>query len=339
MNRIALDTLGLFLKEHPDFFGSTGSVFFPRAIPHAALFPLRDRIVAHQSCKVSHSKLAALGFSLIDQPPLSASSALVIPTRQKKESLFWMARSLQMLPPGGVLLVCSEIQQGGKSYRKALSELCGESESWSKNHCVIAWAKKDPSRVNFALIEELVKEGEQRSLPELPLTTQIGIYGWDKVDVGSQLLCESIPEPLTGHGADFGSGYGYLSWYILTHHPKVQSLTLFESEGLALMCARKNLSSFSGTRKIEYRWADVITESTKEEFDWIVMNPPHHDDQGLDFELGRAFVRAAGRALKREGTLYMVANEHLTYEKILKESFDSFHEVNRKRGFKVLRAP
>lgn len=295
MNRIALDTLGRFFEESPRILEGSGDIFFPRALPHSFLFQFKERLLVHQSCKVSNDTLSAQGFRVTQNPPSSARHALFVPTRQKKESLYWIAKSLEVLELGGTIVLSGEIQQGGKSYRKALSDLCGNSESWSKNHCVVAWAIKDEATLNKKLLAEYLAEGEPRQIQGTPFTTQVGIYGWDKIDEGSKLLGESLPPSLIGHGADFGAGYGYLSYQSLTKSKEISALALLESEENALQCARRNLKEFEPTTTLDYRWVNIPVESTIREFDWILMNPPHHDDQGLDIELGRSFVRAAAR--------------------------------------------
>jgi 16S rRNA (guanine1207-N2)-methyltransferase len=51
-----------------------------------------------------------------------------------------------------------------------------------------------------------------------------------------------------------------------------------------------------------------------------------------------AFIRAAQRGLAPDGVLWMVANRHLPYDKLLHELFRDVQEVGGDGGFKVMRA-
>ena len=57
-----------------------------------------------------------------------------------------------------------------------------------------------------------------------------------------------------------------------------------------------------------------------------------------DPEIGKGFISAAARILRRGGQLWMVANRQLPYESRLKEHFVDFKEIAGDSRFKVLNA-
>jgi 16S rRNA (guanine1207-N2)-methyltransferase len=62
--------------------------------------------------------------------------------------------------------------------------------------------------------KSIKRAGEQKILDE-QFISRPGVFGWDKADQGSQLLLQHIPRNLSGRGADFGCGYGFLSSAIM----------------------------------------------------------------------------------------------------------------------------
>jgi 16S rRNA (guanine1207-N2)-methyltransferase len=58
------------------------------------------------------------------------------------------------------------------------------------------------------------------------------------------------------------------------------------------------------------------------------------EDQGL----GREFIRAAARMLRKGGLCRLVANRHLAYEVVLRETFKQVTPLEEAGGFKVYEA-
>ena len=65
------------------------------------------------------------------------------------------------------------------------------------------------------------------------------------------------------------------------------------------------------------------------------MNPPFHRSRAAEPEIGAGMIRAAAKALKPGGRLFMVANRQLPYEPVLSAAFASHAELARDGMFKV----
>ncbi len=68
------------------------------------------------------------------------------------------------------------------------------------------------------------------------------------------------------------------------------------------------------------------------------MNPPFHDAGNEDRNLGQTFIRQAASLLRRGGVLWLVANRHLPYEKVLAELFRTATPRQDTGGYKVFEA-
>ncbi len=163
--------------------------------------------------------------------------------------------------------------------------------------------------------------------------TAPGDFSADGADPGSGMLAKALPARLPGRMADLGAGWGYLSRSVLRREG-VDELHLVEAEFAALDRARRNIDD----SRARFHWADVTAFSVTPPLDAIVMNPPFHSGRAADPSLGRAFIEAAARLLRRSGRLWLVANRHLPYERELRRRFREFREVVGDGRFKVLAA-
>ena len=218
--------------------------------------------------------------------------------------------------------------------KRLLAALAGNSESLSKNKCRAFWAVKQSNAADWDAAEVAVKK-DLPSQRQDGVWTRPGLFAWDRIDTGSELLADSIPEYIKGEGADFGAGQGFLTREILTHCPGVTHMTLLEAEHRALACIEGTLSELDNW---SVEWSDVTKDAGTKRFDFVVMNPPFHTGRADEASLGQEFIRAAARALKSGGTLWMVANRHLPYENVLKACFKGHDLIEEEGTYKILRA-
>ena len=57
-----------------------------------------------------------------------------------------------------------------------------------------------------------------------------GMFSHDRIDAGSELLASRLPTDFTGHAADFGAGWGYLSIMLAEKSPGLKGIDLFEAD-------------------------------------------------------------------------------------------------------------
>ena len=342
----ALETLLLPLDGGTLSLPGAGRAFFLRARAARGLRVLVAEagvsLACEQSFKPHHDELAAVGFDVVTALDDDGEDrgqfdfGLMLLTGHRDENLANFARAMNLLKPGGRLLCAQSNSQGARRYENLLAKLAGNVESLSKNKCRAFWAVKGEG-----LEGELQKEwrglGALRPILDGRFVSRPGIFGWDKEDAGSKLLAEQLPARLPGRGADLGGGYGYLSNHILRNCSGMVSLDFFEAEKLALEAARENLVELAGAATLSCHWRDV-TRGLDGQYDWIVMNPPFHEGRADRNDLGLAFIAAAAAALRRGGTLWIVANRHLPYEKPIEAAFTASERLADRAGFKVIMA-
>tara|TARA_B100001778_G_scaffold320872_1_gene311696 strand:- start:5013 stop:6065 length:1053 start_codon:yes stop_codon:yes gene_type:complete len=271
--------------------------------------------------------------------PDSHDVIMVCLSKNKQENLFHIGFGLFLLKKGGTILCYGRNDFGVTSYQKVLKEVgMGELNTAVKYKSRAFWAEKTDT-LDATLLSKWIGYGTFNRIADTQLEAIPGLFSADKIDKGSVLLCEHLPKNLDKMGADFGCGYGFLSYYILSQGI-ANNIVCIDNDHKAVDCARQNLNVFiDGERVITFQWLDLVRDMLpKASISWAVMNPPFHDDKEENHALGQAFIKNASQALKKGGTLYMVANAHLPYEKILAANFSKVEKLVEKEGFKVFAA-
>ena len=245
------------------------------------------------------------------------------------EARYLLAQALRVLRPGGVLTAAAPKDRGGLRLKKTLTGLGCEVAETSRRHHRICEVERPAANLDLA---DAIAEGAPRILPS-GLWSQPGVFSWERLDPGSDLLLQHLPA-LSGAGADFGCGVGWLSRAALTS-PAVTALTLIDVDRRAVECAEHNVVD----PRAKFVWADVRNAAKHlSDLDFVVMNPPFHDGGQEDRRLGQAFIRAAADSLRTGGRLWLTANRHLPYEAVLAEAFKAVTQVADGGGFKIFEA-
>ena len=272
-----------------------------------------------QSNKVELDRLAAKGWPV---SPELGNARYDVAVVQIARSKAWTRHMIaQACDIADLVIVDGQKTDGIESHFKALRKTTSVLGSVTKAHGRVLW---------FGSVD--LSDWKSGPLKPTPgFTTCAGIFSAEKVDGGSRALCDVLPDKLGPKVLDLGAGWGFLSKAIL-ERDGVQALDCVEVDHRAVGCCKENLDD----PRAQVHWADAT--SWTGQYDDVVMNPPFHIGRDATPDLGKSFIAAAGRCLKKSGTLWMVANRHLPYEADLKASFRDVEELPGTAGFKVLRA-
>lgn len=301
-----------------------------------------DILDAWQPFRPMAEELEARGIANPAQlpPDKRYNLALVNLPKQAAEAKFFLASALELLNEGGHIIACAANDAGGGRIEGWMKEAGLQISSHSKNKCRAVYASV-PARLSPA-----VKDWYQAGLPRemdigdgLRFMTQPGLFSWDRIDAGSKILVEHLPQDLKGIGADFGCGIGYLTYHVLKSCAGARAMHCLDADMRALACASTNLEAVKPVESLAFYWKDLSKKVPElPPLDFIVMNPPFHEGKKTDATLGQTFIENASQALKKSGMLFMVSNRHLPYEQILQGRFINVQTVADRDGFKLLKA-
>ena len=253
------------------------------------------------------------------------------------ETRYLIAQGLRFLKEHGVLIAAAENDAGGKrldSLAKELGSPCGVTTKHKSRAIRITKSEV----LNADKLLQWLKEGEAQQ-NNAGYWTQPGLFSWDKVDIGSRLLLNTLSDKPSGHIGDFGCGYGFISHGIAQKDTAITKMSMIDADSRALHCAEKNMRPYQKIFDTRYHWADLSQPFVlPHKCDMILMNPPFHTGKAQQYSLGQFFNENAAQNLKPGGTLWMVANSHLPYEKIVDGAFSKNDIIEQKQGFKIIRA-
>lgn len=184
----------------------------------------------------------------------------------------------------------------------------------------------------------------------LPIVSKPGVFGWQKVDIGSEFLADSwhqfewlFDNLSTGKTEsntvlDLGCGYGYISlryWDSLNaEQRKTTTLTATDSNAAAIACCQQNFNQWNVQGNvIPANCADAIEGC----FDLILCNPPFHQGFGIEGELTDRFLETTNRLLDDKGQAFFVVNAFVPLAKKAASRFATVDEFADNGSFKLYR--
>ncbi|MGL6208689.1 MAG: class I SAM-dependent methyltransferase [Paracoccaceae bacterium] len=315
--QLALETGAWALPASGDI-----AVWRPRVGDDLSALP-KARVVVRTGFKPDHDHFAAQGYRVAGEGPYPAG--LVCLPRAKAEARAMLAEAAARVVPGRTIAVDGQKTDGADAVYKDLRGVLPDlGPSLSKAHGKFFAFPASPLPPDWAATPSDI-EGGFRTMP--------GVFSADGIDRGSALLAAALPAELPAKVGDLGAGWGYLSRAILARQG-VKHLDVVEAEQSALDCARHNLPD----PRAQFHWADATTFRPDRLWGAVVMNPPFHQGRAADPSLGLAFLQAAHRGLAPDGSLWLVANRHLPYDRTLTALFRNVEDLGGDAAFRLTRA-
>ncbi len=298
-------------------------VFRPRVGDDLSMIA-KNRLLLVQGFRPDHDAFARLGFQVSLKAGSGHAAAIVCLPRAKAEAHALLAEASAAVREGGLVIVDGQKDDGIDSIWRELRKHVPVSEAIAKAHGKIFSFPAAPLPAEWGARPKIIEGGFQ-TLP--------GVFSADAPDKGSVLLAQALPAKLPARVVDLGAGWGYLSRAILARDG-VKLLDLVEAEASALDCARINITD----PRAQFHWADASVFDPSHPVDAVVCNPPFHTSRDADPALGMAFLRAAARLLTTSGTLWLVSNRHLPYDKTLATLFREVEDLGGTASFRLTRA-
>jgi len=317
-----------------------GCTLFLNARPGAeAMLP--PETIYQQPDRALYNRLVRIGAPVqpeLPPPDEKFATVLVAGSRHHRETLYLLACAAAYLEPGGLLVCAAHNLAGGGRLKKDLQKAGFETCDLSKYKCRVVWARNEGA-LDQGLLGAWREGGAPQPIIGGAFISQPGLFGWDKIDLGSALLALNLPEGQRGIAADFGCGYGYLSAALLEKSPELSALYAIDSDERAVRLCVRNMAARAQNVAFTALWDDLTAPQHRlPPLDLVVMNPPFHTGKQTVSTLGRTFITQAASRLKKGGALWMVANVHLPYEDDLRALFRSTDIITQEQGFKIIHA-
>lgn len=269
---------------------------------------------------------------------------LIIPKGRRYARTLLLA-AWQALHPNGHLLLIGSGQTGANAVFTDAERLFGNvTVVGYKKHQRIARSIRnaplpDPLPPEFS--EPGVAPGTVATLTvpcppgEFTLLTHPGIFSWDALDAGTELLLEALTVRPGERVWDVGCGAGVIG--LVAAQMQAGVVLMSDVNLLAVAYARQNVERNELSDRVQVVAADGINPQHGQ-WDLIVSNPAFHEGHTVDTGMADALIAQARPLLAPNGRLLLVANRFLAYDKKMLQYYKNVTRLVDTPQFHVLEA-
>lgn len=260
-----------------------------------------------------------------------------------------------LLKHDGELLLGGRKNEGIKGFHQKICSTLGLAAALKKQGDIYTTTLPlNRSAVSLAFDDSNYRTLRPVHAADFFFVSKPGLYGWNKVDVGSALLMDTVIEHLSQKilrdttVLDLGCGYGYLSIRLLTALSsgamKGQvKIIATDNNAAALQACERNLATLAEASPHLYTvlpsdCANSFMENNavSKKVDLILCNPPFHQGFTNSGNLTTHFLKSAASSLKSGGDAYWVVNAFIPLEKLAAEYFSDVQVMINTGRFKIV---
>ena len=254
----------------------------------------------------------------------------------------WLAEAYGALRPGGQLYLAGPNNQGIQPAIEDARALFGNVAVLGyKERNRVARATKAP-HVSAApeWIEQAgIQPGTWHELDidvrghELHLYSLPGIFAYDRLDDGTQLLLAHLEVPHDARVLDIGCGYGIIG--LLAARLGAAHVDMVDVNMLAVAAAQRNIVHHGATNARALP-SDATSAVDQNRYDLVVTNPPFHAGKAVDYDMAHAFIEQARSVLTPRGRFVLVANKFIRYDAFARNRFRHVDHIAENGRYQVL---
>lgn len=254
--------------------------------------------------------------------------------KEKAINLHIAHQGLQQLSDNGTLHIIGYKNEGIESLAKMLTKNTNASIKKTKykqlHHLELSKATDVAFENNYDQLQEL-------SINGFDFISKPGVFGWQKIDLGSQLLMQELAQHNLAQAQasllDLGCGYGYLS--LQAKQLGFKHIDATDNNAAALLACQANFVKNAIDGKVI---ADHIGQSLAHaSYDIVLCNPPFHQGFAHSKQLIQDFCTQAHRVLKTKGEAWFVVNQFIGIEPIAEKLFSQVERLKETQGFRLYR--
>jgi len=252
--------------------------------------------------------------------------------KSKNELTFTLAMLAHCTTATTKLLVVGENKSGIKSVNKLIAKQVSFCEKVdAARHCLLFEAALTNHGDLFNLEDWYSYYSVELNKSTFKVAALPGVFSQAKLDMGTAILLENLPNTIEGRVLDFGCGAGVIATYIgLTN--RNTELHLADVSALALASSAKTLELNNLYGKT---FATNSLSHITEQYQHVISNPPFHQGIATHYAATETFLDGVKKHLTKQGILTIVANSFLKYQPIIERSIGKTVKLCVKSGFTI----
>tara|TARA_R100001039_G_C1851798_1_gene112431 strand:- start:263 stop:1321 length:1059 start_codon:yes stop_codon:yes gene_type:complete len=246
-------------------------------------------------------------------------------------------QAIRHLSEDGELVVIGGKQDGVKSIAKNAAQTYGQKNNTRKTGSSYLATFTRPVTMDEDQRLPCNDYGQLRQVQHKGVSfhSKPGVFGWEKVDRGSELLISVLPTiqrymKSVNSVLDLGCGWGYLM--LATKDWSVQTRCATDNNIAAIDAAARNFAEHGLTVDCI---ADDCASNLRGRFDLILCNPPFHQGFAVSDALTDKFLAAASRLSRRSTRAIFVVNQFVPLPKHADKYFSQCRLLLAEDGFCV----
>ncbi|MBW8191792.1 methyltransferase [Neiella marina] len=319
-----------------DSFGALSCFFVQHS--QATICHVSDSFLAQQALinNLSHNELDADRVQQCDclQPWTDSPEHVIIKVPKSLTLLKHQLARVSRLPVGTPVTIGARLKDLPAKAVKLLKQTFG--------NVVPELAKRKARIMHAQVAEQTIAEPTPTAWDvanhQLTLTNHANVFSRASLDIGAQFMLQHLPEPESSSRiADLGCGNGILALAMAKQQPQHGYILVDESH-MAIASAKLNAAENFVDSDIDFTFLcqHSLTGFADNSLDYVICNPPFHQQQAITDEIAWQMFTQAFKALRSGGKLRIVGNRHLGYHIKLKRIFGSVNRVASNAKFVIL---
>jgi len=334
-SQLLIKNLSLLGAKHPLFINLPSDQFLDE---YKTTFPDADIqcFTSHYGTHIAHQARGLRSqFSHVYRGQKIHDIVIILFPKSKAELAYTLAMLNDVVDENTVIYFVGEKNSGVKSVEKlskGFLQHCQKDDA--ARHCMLfsgCFLKQSTpfDEQKWFTQYSIDVNGESITVFALP-----GVFSQEKLDVGTRLLLEHLPDYDNCSLLDFGCGSGVIAAFITQRFTNVKP-TLADVSALAIASAQKTFSENGLSGKF------IATDSMSNitgVYDNVISNPPFHQGLKTHYQATESFLAKISKHISNKGSLTIVANSFLKYQPIMEQHFGGVSQLTKSNGFTIYQA-
>ncbi|XBC39491.1 MAG: methyltransferase [Buchnera aphidicola (Nurudea shiraii)] len=267
-------------------------------------------------------------FILLEEKKIICNSDVILYfwPNSKYEAIFHLQYIFSKLSKKSLIFLVGRKNSGINTAKNLLKTWITLEKIDSAKHCLLFCGKvtfKPKFHFNSFIYTTIFNDIQIKTIP--------GIFGYKKIDIGSQLLISTFKKSIQGDVLDIGCGSGILSVLLYKISQKVK-LTLIDINIAALESSKLTLKHNNVPGEV---FPSNVYSNIFKKFNFIISNPSIHKNSKINLNFIKEIIEKSEKYLKAGGEIRVVVSSNILCHKYFQNTCLKYKILKETKNFRV----